>query len=91
VRIREGHAPEAHGVAQYRARAAQARVNDPTLGQDADAVRVDKTKVSAAARELSEAQRAFDESKVDRLRDVRAQGGLVAEPAAIAARILQEP
>ncbi len=90
MRIREGHAPEAHGVAQYRARAAEARVNESTAGQAADAVRVDRTKVSAQARELSEARPAFDEAKVDRLRDARAHGGVVAEPTIIAARILQE-
>ena len=54
------------------------------------AVSADRARVSAEAREMSAKSAQFDEQKVDRLRASRSEGQLLAQPAVIAARIMQE-
>jgi hypothetical protein len=50
----------------------------------------DRARVSAEALEMSAKGAQFDEQKVDRLRASRSEGQLMAQPAVIAARIMQE-
>lgn len=91
MRIQNGQPQQVGNAGVGAANPYKAKTVDKSqLENGGTAVSADKARVSAEAREMSAKNAQFDEQKVDRLRASRSEGQLVAQPALIAARIMQE-
>lgn len=91
MRIREGQPQQIGNAGVGSANPYKAKALDKShseirgTGAAADRARVSEEAIAMAAKNAQ-----FDSGKVDRLRASRSEGQLVAEPAVIAARIMQE-
>ena len=91
MRIHDGQPPQIGKAGIGAANPYKAKALDKSqLETGGTSVSADRARVSAEAREMSAKSAQFDEQKVDRLRASRSEGQLVAQPAVIAARIMQE-